>query len=150
MDKLTKDQVRGVDLIVKSVMKKYPFIKGGELSGDYEKFSAILYIDLNIDLFQLTEENGHRLSPPWIQEYEKYGPNTLITSTLSGYIYRDRVNVNDDIFEIYYKLSNEIRDDLNKMYEFLPDNMKVLYMANSDSSFKTYVDVYVGDYKQYK
>lgn len=30
MDKLTKDQTKGVDLIMKAVMKKHPFIKGGD------------------------------------------------------------------------------------------------------------------------
>jgi len=149
MDKLTKDQTKGIDLIVKAVMKKYPFIKGGELSNDYEKFDSILYIDLNIDLFQLVEENGHKLYNGWVLEYEKYGPSVLRSSTLSGFIYRDEIAYGpDEIFQFYYYLTTKIKDDLNKMYEFLPDNMKVEYKTLLIK--KSYVSVYVGEYKQYK
>lgn len=151
MDKLTKDQTKGIDLIVKAVMKKHPFIKGGEISDDYEKFEAILYIDLNVDLFQLAEENGHKLYDLWVRDYEMNGPSVLSTSTLSGFIYRDETDyaTPDDIFQLYYDLSNQIKDELNQMYDFLPDNMKVEYNTFLKNK-KSYVSVYVGQYNQYK
>ena len=151
MDKLTKDQTKGIDLIVKAVMKKHPFIKGGEISDDYEKFEAILYIDLNVDLFQLAEENGHKLYDLWVRDYEMNGPSVLSTSTLSGFIHRDETDyaTPDDIFQLYYDLSNQIKDELNQMYDFLPDNMKVEYNTFLKNT-KSYVSVYVGQYNQYK
>jgi|TARA_R110002124_G_scaffold202437_1_gene368954 hypothetical protein len=151
MDKLTKDQTKGVDLIVKAVMKKHPFIKGGELSDDYKKFDAILFINLNVDLFQLTEENGHKLYDAWIQDYETNGPSVLSTSTLSGFIHRDETYYGpDDIFHLYYDLSNQINDELNQMYDFLPGNMKVEYKSFGLNDKKSYVNIHVGEYKQYK
>ena len=150
MDKLTKDQTKGIDLIVKAVMKKHPFIKGSELIDDYKKFEAVLFIDLNVDWFQLTEENGHKLGDPWVQDYETNGPSALSTSTLSGFIHRDEIYYGpDDIFQLYYDLSNQIKDELNQMYDFLPDNMKVEYNTFLKNT-KSYVSVYVGQYNQYK
>ena len=151
MDKLTKDQTKGIDLIVKAVMKKHPFIKGGELNDDYKKFEAVLFIDLNVDWFQLTEENGHKLGDPWVQDYETNGPSALSTSTLSGFIHRDEIYYGpDDIFQLYYDLSNQINNELNQMYDFLPDNMKVEYKSFDFSDKKSYVSIHVGEYKQYK
>ena len=152
MDKLTKDQTKGIDLIVKAVMKKHPFIKGGEVSDDYKKFEAILFIDLNIDWFQLAEENGHKLYDLWVRDYEMNGPSVLSTSTLSGFIHRDETDyaTPDDIFQLYYDLISQINKELNQMYDFLPDNMKVEYESFGYSYKKSYVNINVGEYKQYK
>ena len=38
MKKLTKEQERGVDLVIKAITKSFNFIKGGQVSENYEKY----------------------------------------------------------------------------------------------------------------
>ena len=45
-DDLTEKQIRGVDLVVKSAAKKYPFIKGWEFQDGWDRYFAHLYINL--------------------------------------------------------------------------------------------------------
>ena len=42
---LTEKQIRGVDLVVKSASKKYPFILGWDYFHEWKKWDSIFYID---------------------------------------------------------------------------------------------------------
>ena len=46
---LTPNETRGVDLIVKSLKKKYNFITGWDVEDDYMKYDNTLFIKLTID-----------------------------------------------------------------------------------------------------
>ena len=41
---LTKKQLRGVDLAIKALSKKFPFVEGWEFSDDYQKYNSNLFI----------------------------------------------------------------------------------------------------------
>ena len=40
MKKLTKEQERGVDLVIKAITKSFDFIKGGQFSENYEIYDV--------------------------------------------------------------------------------------------------------------
>ena len=47
---LNKKQEKGIDLVIKSVSKKFPFIKGWTLNEVKEDNYVIIFIDLYVDI----------------------------------------------------------------------------------------------------
>jgi len=60
---LTPNEIRGVDLIVKSLKKKYKFIQGWEPVDDYTKYPNTLFIHLLIDYDMVSDYFGIRIRP---------------------------------------------------------------------------------------
>ena len=60
---LTPNEIRGVDLIVKSLKKKYNFIKGWEPVDDYTKYYNTLFIHLLVDYDMVSDYFGMRIRP---------------------------------------------------------------------------------------
>jgi len=60
---LTPNEIRGVDLIVKSLKKKYKFIEGWEPVNDYTKYPNTLFIHLLIDYDMVSDYFGIRIRP---------------------------------------------------------------------------------------
>lgn len=151
MQVLDEKQKMGIDLTIKALSKIYPFIKGGELYKDYMKYDVILYINLFIDYFEVAEKLNTEIMGGWVREYEKHGKSELVTSTLTGFMKKDEddVTVDDDrVFNEGYKLSTEIKDKLNELYYFLPEEYKVPY--TSALGGVSDVSLSISDYMQYK
>jgi len=60
---LTPNEIRGVDLIVKSLKKKYKFIEGWEPVDDYTKYYNTLFIHLLVDYDMVSDYFGIRIRP---------------------------------------------------------------------------------------
>ena len=146
MKKLTKEQERGVDLVIKAITKSFNFIKGGQVSKNYEIYDGILFIDLFIDFFELAKLNNTEIRPYWVDYYEGYGKDMLRSTTLTSF-------VDVENFSKYYFLSNDIKNKLNTFYDFLPENMRAesnLIELFDDKTTTIKPNLSVGEYKQYK
>lgn len=149
MIKLNDDQLKGIDLTIKAVSKIFPFIKGGEVSKDYEKYDVILYVNLFIDFFEMVEMNGDEIMSGWVRWYEEGGPSELTSTTLSAFVKKnDESTTSDETFIKYYELNDKIKSKLNMIYSHLPENFKAPY----ESALGGVSDVSIGvsDYIQYK
>jgi hypothetical protein len=62
-NELTPNEIRGVDLIVKSLKKKYKFIQGWEPVNDYTKYYNTLFIHLLVDYDKVSDYFGMRIRP---------------------------------------------------------------------------------------
>jgi hypothetical protein len=60
---LTPNETRGVDLIVKSLMKKYKFIQGWSIDDEYMKYDNTLFIHLLVDYDMVSDYFGMRIRP---------------------------------------------------------------------------------------
>jgi len=60
---LTPNETRGVDLIVKALMKKYKFITGWSPVDDYTKYYNTLFIHLLVDYDMVSDYFGMRIRP---------------------------------------------------------------------------------------
>lgn len=60
---LTPNETRGVDLIVKSLKKKYNFIQGWEPDDEYMKYDNTLFIHLLLDYDKVSDYFGMRIRP---------------------------------------------------------------------------------------
>ena len=60
---LTPNEIRGIDLIVKSLKKKYNFIQGWEPDDEYMKYDNTLFIHLLVDYDMVSDYFGMRIRP---------------------------------------------------------------------------------------
>ena len=60
---LTPNEIKGVDLVVKSLMKKYNFIIGWKPDENYMKYHYTLFINLKIDYDMVSDYFGIRIRP---------------------------------------------------------------------------------------
>ena len=60
---LTPNEIRGIDLIVKSLKKKYNFIQGWSPVDDYTKYYNTLFIHLLVDYDMVSDYFGMRIRP---------------------------------------------------------------------------------------
>ncbi len=146
MKKLTKEQERGVDLVIKAITKSFDFIKGGQVSENYEIYDGLLFIDLFIDFFELSELNNTEINPFWVEQYEKYGKGMLTSSALTSFS-------DSEDFSKYYSLKDDIKNKLNTFYDFLPENMRAesnLIGLFDEKTTTIKPNLSVGEYQQYK
>jgi len=110
----SKTLEKGIDLVIKIIKKTYPFIIGWELGND-GKFS----IDINIicDIEKLKEFYNSDLNP-YHKRYKNELSNEDYPYAVSILKIRDKMT-NDEMFEDYKKLKQE----LNDIYEMLPEHL---------------------------
>lgn len=69
----TDKQIRGIDLTIKALSKKFPFIEGWEFTEDFIKYDVSLYINLYVDLDELKEYVGEKEVKEYYRNSEKFG-----------------------------------------------------------------------------
>lgn len=122
---LTKEQIKGIDLSVKSVSKKFSFVKGWEFSEDYDKYVSHLYINILIDIFEVAELLKYQVKDYYINNLE-----SVQSSALSPFLkIKDSSDYTNDeqVFEDAYSLGRDVDNALNYFYDILPEKFKLYY-----------------------
>lgn len=139
----TPKQLRGLDLLGKSLMKKYDFIYDFSLASDWEKWHSIIYVDLFVNPEKLSKFMGLPIDEYYQIKLDdgetlKYSlAHTILSAGESGSPERERN------FEKSYNLKRDIENFLNKMYENLPDEMKINWVGE----YGTYLcDIKIDNY----
>jgi hypothetical protein len=70
----TPKQIRGIDLVVKSMAKKYPYVKGWKFDEEYDRWSTTLYIDIFVNWKEYGEVNGYRFRDYYEKNYYSKSP----------------------------------------------------------------------------
>lgn len=133
----TKKQLRGLDMVMDKVMKKYSFVKGWKFSPIYEKYAVTIYLDLYVDFFELAEKYDYGVLTYWKKDILQDPENNKV-GAMAAYIgNKDGTSpdwdspVRKDIFDKYYYLGAEIKEYVNNLYLHLPEE----YIINWVSSF---------------
>lgn len=113
-------QIKGIDLVVKSASKKYPFIKGWEFTKDYERYKTQIYINLYVDWEEAASFYGRKIHPVYKKDDNKFSSGILT-------FMRDNLNVtgpefNEHIEESFLE-SRKIKGFLEEIYKHLPEEM---------------------------
>ena len=133
----TKKQLRGLDMVMNKLMKKYSFIKGWRLSPIYENYKVSIYLDLYVNFFELAEKYGYGVLNYWKNDLLRE-PEKNAVGAISAYIgNKDGTSLDwnsperEEIFNRFYNLGKEIREYANSLYLHLPED----YIINWESSF---------------
>ena len=149
MSKYTEIQKKGIDLVVRSLKKKYPFIKGWEFYKDFDKYQMSIYIDLLIDWFEMADFYDKKIKDYWKRTYNQYGPGLLKSSSLSSLMDTEGEPIFDGpTFNEMYVANIKIKEYLNSMYNFLPDEFK--FMRENAFGGHQPTELEVNNYTQYQ
>jgi hypothetical protein len=122
---LTDKQIRGIDLVVKSVSKKYPFILGWEFTETWKKYHYHLYINLYVDWKLISEFYNQ----PLRDFYIKYPEEVSGGATLFSYLDFDKsVTTQDSFFEKGYNEGMKIKSLMENLYNGLPEEFQVFFI----------------------
>ncbi len=133
---LPKEEIKSVDLVVRSLKKTFPFIVDWDLSPGYDEYTYQIYINLYMDFESLSEYSGFELSSTY------YRSLPIVDKTqLSIFFKSDSF---DDRWVFFKNLNTEINSEIQFIFEnAVPDELKtkVRYSAYSTPIEKTiYVD----------
>ena len=122
---LTPNQRRGIDLIVKSLKKKYNFIQGWNVDDDDLKYDNTLFIGLTIDSEKTSDYYGFRIRPTikrFLDERDDYWYGRSISNPT---VYLDLPDNNDDGYQSKVNM-NELA---NTLYKQLPQKLQRTYIS---------------------
>lgn len=121
-------QIKGIDISIKSVAKKFPFITGWGITDDYEKYETTLYIFLTI--------NNKKL-----QEYLNIDTDLRVnfvdksSALLVNFDWGEYESEKwDKIGEISYNTAKEISNQMREFYKNLPEEYKINYRINQSNN----------------
>jgi hypothetical protein len=122
MEGLTDKQIKGIDLAVKSVRKKYPFIIGWGEYDEWKNYQVTIYVDIKID-------------PQLLADYVKGEVSNDIPRNI--FYLQDLLEWETYDWDELKELQEKIEEDLEMAYEYLPDEYKVDYELIVNKYFKT-------------
>ncbi len=113
---------KGIDMVISILNKKYPFIVGWELSGEYDESKYFIYIDLKVDVNKVKEY----YNLPFKYFYEKY-PDAIETAiaTKEKFAYPTSILDIESIDLDPWTESKSITSFAEEMYELVPDEYKM-------------------------
>lgn len=145
----TEKQIRGLNLTIKGVAKKYPFIKSFKFSKDFEKYKANLYIVVFIDIFEVAKYLNLE-----VREYYKNNLDKIESSALSAFL-TEKNDENDyrseEVFDKCYSLKREIEESMDTLYSNLPEEFKIYYVTEVLNIYHNVLcAISIDSFKQYK
>lgn len=133
-DPLNPKQIKGLDLVVKALSKKYPYIAGWEKSEFFDKYETQMFINLIVDMNKLSKYFDRPIKSYWVEDLE-----VGRTDYNAGAYY---LNDSDELDDIVVKQRKEIETRINDSYKLLPKEFQVwvnwtspAYMLNADGSY---------------
>ena len=134
MEQLTKKQLRALDMMIKSISKRYPFIIGWKPSEDFLEYDTMLNIDFMIDYDKLAKFFNAETDETWKRIIENEGPYPMYS--LGGPFSYDKF---PHIKDLSYDTSAKIEELLTAMNHELPEGFSITYTYENFRG--DYVDV---------
>jgi hypothetical protein len=131
---LTPNEIKGIDLIIKALKKKYNFITGWSPVDDYLKYYNTLFLSLDIDMEKVSDYYGFRIRP-LIKQFMLDKDNYWFGRDISNpTIFLDLPDNNDEGFQSKVRM-NELS---NTLYKQLPPQLQRTYIYESFSGENIY------------
>jgi hypothetical protein len=134
-ENITKKEFKGIELVVKALKKKYPFITGFNIFPDYEnKYRYTLFVDLKINFEELSKYSGFELSDSYFKDKD-----SLISKTFLALYFNSESIGNQDSVDVlvdyFIELKSSIDKDMGDFYgNSIPDEFKIK-IKDSDASY---------------
>jgi hypothetical protein len=122
MEQLTKKQLRALDIMIKSLSKRYPFIIGWKPSEDFLKYDTMLNIDFMVDYKKLADFFNAKTKPYWLNVIKDEG--SVQSYSLGGLF---DYETNPHIKDLSYDTSDNIERILSDINEQLPDDIRITF-----------------------
>lgn len=127
----SKKQIKGIDITIKSVSKKYPFVKGWRFDEGFMNYDSIIYIDLFVDYNKVAEFYNDKIHPIFIHDEKPLSSSLLMYFLSKNPITSDDREEKDKYFEMMYNQNQTIKKYVNFVYENLPDEFAIFFPIDS-------------------
>jgi len=122
MEQLTKKQLRALDMMIKSISKRYPFIIGWEPSEDFLLYDTMLNIDFKVDYDKLAKFFNADPDETWKRIIDNEGPYP--TYSLGGPFDYDKY---PHIKDLSFNTTESMERILSTINQELPEDMTITY-----------------------
>ena len=114
--KLNDIQMRGIDMVIKAIMKKYKFIKGWELYPDHGKYDSVIFLNVIMDYQEFADTYKYYTEP------NRYTFKRT-ASNPATYMGRDKKD-----FDSYYSDKDKsLYEEVKRIKEDIETSAKELY-----------------------
>ena len=114
---LNDKQIRGIDMVIKAIMKKYNFIKGWELYPEHENYESVIFIHVIMDYQEFADTYKYYTEP------SKYNFIKRTSSNPATYMGRDK----KDYHSQYHERDMSVYDEVRLIKEDIESSIKELY-----------------------
>jgi hypothetical protein len=112
--KLNDIQIKGIDMVIRAIMKKYKFIKGWELYPGHEKYDSTIFINVIMDYQEFADTHNYYIQPVnWKRS----------ASNPATYLGRDK----KDYDSMYHEKDKSLYDEVKLIKEDIEVTTKELY-----------------------
>jgi|688.fasta_scaffold139959_4 hypothetical protein len=126
-NEFTEKQIRGIDLVIKSAKKKYPFIRGWEFHKNFKDYVAHLYINLIVDFDEVAEFYKDTLSPFYKERKMPLISSLLLTFLSSNYNSIFDSPERQESFNRNYNETRKVTNFIENLYKNLPEDFLIYY-----------------------
>ena len=123
MEQLTKKQLRALDMMIKSISKRYPFIIGWEPSEDFLQYDTMLNIDFKVDYDKLAKFFNTETDETWKRIIQDEGGSYPSYSLGGPFDYDKYPHIKD----LSFKTTESIERILTTINQELPEDMTITY-----------------------
>ena len=123
--KLNKKQVRGIEMVINAIKKKYKFIKGWELYPNHEQYDAVIFINVIMDFQEFADTYKYYTEP------SKYKFTKRTASNPATYMGRDKKDFDSkysekdkSLYEEIKIIKQNIEDTTTELYKNLPEEFQ--------------------------
>jgi len=138
---MSEIQVKGVNLVIKAIMKRYEFIKGWEPYPRHEDYENILFIEIIMDYQEFADNYKYYFHKLKYSQVKSYG--------IVPYIEREKGVTDSDLENHIKKIREDIEESINILYQSLPDEYKYFWRLEGSEknivrliNVANYVDTY--------
>lgn len=124
-DPLTPNQVKGIDMVIKAIGKKYPYVVGWEKSEVFDKYQSQMFINLIVDMTKFAKYYNSPIKSYWADDLIEGRYDSL-----GGAFYLENYyEIRDEAYEVKKKIEKRIQE----MYNYLPKDFQVFVKWSGDS-----------------
>lgn len=131
IDNFTKENIKGIDVLIRALKKKYKFITDYRITPDPEnKYKFTIFIELFINFEKLSEYSGYELSDFY---YKK--KNTIDNKSFISTYFNTKGEFSSGSLEELVNYFSNLKEDINK-------DMEQLYEDGIPKEFKVRINDY--------
>ena len=117
---LNEKQIKGLDMVIRAISKKYKFIKGWELSPEHNNYEAILTIQVIMDYQEFADTYNYYTKPNRYTKRTAYSPSIFLGRDEEDY--NKSYNEKDKtVYQEVRQIKSDIENNIKEIYERIPD-----------------------------
>lgn len=130
-DDITPKEEKGLNMVVKGISKKYPFITGWQPVDNYKLWEGCIFLNLKVDPYKLGEYFNCPLSTWWDKSF-KDNPQEYDGQRL--YVFRSYLQDDSCLdLDTEYNIKKKMEESLQLMYEIIPEQYSKYYTHTTES-----------------